>query len=820
VNQTLLEPVESDAAESLDTIETPALVLDVAKLDRNVARLRAHLASLDVGFRPHVKSAKSVDVARRLFAEGTGPITVSTLAEADYFAAAGFSDITYAVGLAPDKIGRTREMVSRGIDLSVLIDSVEQARALADAARDGGAMPAVLIEIDCDGHRGGVLPDDPVLVAIADTLRAGGVELRGVLTHAGESYGARGGVGLSEAAEQERAAAVAAARILRQAGHESPVVSVGSTPTAHFARNLDGVLRPRDARHRCVRDRRHRPFGGRHCNRASAGKGLDSHRRRLDGDVPRSRHAATPGGPGLWPGMRHRRQALRRPDRRRCKPGAWHHQGAAGQHGDAPGSAGGRARPHPAQPCLRDGRAARRLSGHRNRQARHQPRLAAHARLVGNHGSALRGDPRMKMTSYWLDTAPPFTSAAPGGPAGTADVAVVGAGFTGLSAALALAKKGAKVVVLEADRVAGAASGRNGGMCNNGFAQDYAAMSAKLGRERANMLYRAFDAGVNKVESIVAEEGIDCHFARVGKLKLAAKPEHYDKIARSQELLAREVDPETRMVPRSEMRAEIGSDRYFGGMLFEKSANMHMGMYGRGLAEAAVRRGATIHEQNPLIRMRKMAGNVHELTTPHGSVRAKQVLLATGTSAVGPLAWVRRRIVPVGAFIIATEPLPPELLDRLTPRRRNTTDTRNFVNYFRTSPDNRLIFGGRARFSARSDATSDAKSGVILRRSMLQVFPELRDVRIDYCWGGLVDMTRDRLPRAGERDGLFYSMGYSGHGTQMATYMGAIMAEVLDGRADLNPLRDFDWPAIPGYFGKPWFLPIVGAYYRFQDFIK
>jgi glycine/D-amino acid oxidase-like deaminating enzyme len=426
----------------------------------------------------------------------------------------------------------------------------------------------------------------------------------------------------------------------------------------------------------------------------------------------------------------------------------------------------------------------------------------------------------MKMTSYWLDTAAPFTSAAPGGPAGTADVAVVGAGFTGLSAALALAKKGAKVVVLEADRVAGAASGRNGGMCNNGFAQDYAAMSAKLGRERANMLYRAFDAGVDKVESIVAEEGIDCHFARVGKLKLAAKPEHYDKIARSQELLAREVDPETRMVPRSEMRAEIGSDRYFGGMLFEKSANMHMGMYGRGLAEAAVRRGATIHEQNPLIRMRKMAGNVHELTTPHGSVRAKQVLLATGTSAVGPLAWVRRRIVPVGAFIIATEPLPPELLDRLTPRRRNTTDTRNFVNYFRTSPDNRLIFGGRARFSARSDATSDAKSGVILRRSMLQVFPELSDVRIDYCWGGLVDMTRDRLPRAGERDGLFYSMGYSGHGTQMATYMGAIMAEVLDGRADLNPLRDFDWPAIPGYFGKPWFLPIVGAYYRFQDFIK
>jgi glycine/D-amino acid oxidase-like deaminating enzyme len=426
----------------------------------------------------------------------------------------------------------------------------------------------------------------------------------------------------------------------------------------------------------------------------------------------------------------------------------------------------------------------------------------------------------MKMMPYWLDTAEPFASGAQGGPSGTADVAVIGAGFTGLSAALALAKKGAKVVVLEADRVAGAASGRNGGMCSNGFAQDYAGMVARLGKEQADHLYRAFDAGVDKVESIVREEGIDCHFSRVGKLKVAAKPEHYDKLARSQELLSKGIDPETRMIPRSEIHTEVGSDRYYGALLYEKSANMHMGMYGQGMAEAAVRRGATIYEHNPLIAMRKLAGRGHELTTPHGTLRASQVLLASGTSTVGPMGWIRRRIVPVGAFLIATEPLPVEQINRLTPNRRNITDTMNFVSYFRASPDNRIIFGGRARFSSRSDATSDAKSGVILRRSMLEVFPELADTRIDYCWGGMVDMTRDRLPRAGERDGIFYSMGYSGHGTQMATYMGAIMAEVLDGRADLNPLRGFDWPAIPGYTGKPWFLPFVGAYYRFQDLIK
>ncbi|MEJ1129834.1 FAD-binding oxidoreductase [Variovorax sp. CCNWLW225] len=425
----------------------------------------------------------------------------------------------------------------------------------------------------------------------------------------------------------------------------------------------------------------------------------------------------------------------------------------------------------------------------------------------------------MKLMPYWLDTAPRFTGGQAEVPGGDVDVAVVGAGFTGLSAAIALAKKGASVAVLDAGNVGSAASGRNGGMCNNGFAQDYCALSGKLGRERANMLYRAFDAGVSKVESLIAEEGIDCDFKRVGKLKLAAKPEHYDKLARSQALMAKECDPDTHMVTRAELRSEIGSDQYFGGMVFGKSAGMHVGRYGHGLAVAAAKRGVRIYENAPVVGLKRQGGSVHQVETPGGSIRARQVLLATGTSAVGPLAWFRRRIVPVGAFIIVTEPLPVEVLDRLTPRRRMTTDTKNFVNYFRVTPDNRLLFGGRARFAA-TNPKSDVKSGAILQRSLVQVFPELRDTRIDYCWGGMVDMTRDRLPRAGERNGLFYSMGYSGHGTHMSTYMGAIMAEVLNGRADLNPWRDFDWPAIPGHFGKPWFLPIVGAYYRFQDLVR
>ena len=245
--EAIVERVDTRAlpGSTLDALETPALVLDLAKVERNVARLAKRLEELRVGFRPHVKTAKSIEVAKRLFPTGRGPITVSTIKEAEYFADAGFTDVTYGVGLAPDKLGRLQALAARGIDIIVVLDTVDQARAMAEAARLGGPMPAALVEIDCDGHRAGLLPHDPRILEIAEVLRDGGVELRGVLTHAGESYSCRGGEGLSEAAEAERAAAVTAAERLRSHGHASPVVSVGSTPTAHFANDLSGVTEVR-----------------------------------------------------------------------------------------------------------------------------------------------------------------------------------------------------------------------------------------------------------------------------------------------------------------------------------------------------------------------------------------------------------------------------------------------------------------------------------------------------------------------------------------------------------------------------------------------
>jgi glycine/D-amino acid oxidase-like deaminating enzyme len=424
----------------------------------------------------------------------------------------------------------------------------------------------------------------------------------------------------------------------------------------------------------------------------------------------------------------------------------------------------------------------------------------------------------MSPESYWLETAPPFTGASPLPVEGRADVAIVGGGFTGLSAARTLAKSGVSVVVLEAGRVAGEASGRNGGHCNNGLAHDYGSVKAQYGQERAQEMYRAFDAGVDLVEAIVREDGIDCDFVRSGKLKLAAKPAHFDKMRAAQALLAAEVDDDTEIIEPAHLGDEVGTSRYAGGLLYKRSANLHMGRYGVGLAEAAARAGARIHPNTPVTAIEGRPGTFR-LQTPAGTVQAGQVLLATGASQSGPFGWFRRRIVPVGSFIIVTEPLGENRARAIMPGRRTCTTTQNIGNYFRLTADNRLIFGGRARF-AMSNPTSDLKSGAILQRTLAEVFPQISGVQIDYCWGGLVDMTQDRLPRAGSHEGMHFALGYSGHGVQMSTYMGDVMARRMMGQDVANPWRDMPWPAVPFHFGKPWFLPLVGAYYRWRDSVS
>lgn len=421
----------------------------------------------------------------------------------------------------------------------------------------------------------------------------------------------------------------------------------------------------------------------------------------------------------------------------------------------------------------------------------------------------------MKYVSYWRDTAPTFAGGAKGLAEGRFDAAVIGGGFTGLAAARQLAMAGAKVVLFEAHEVGSGASGRNGGHLNNGLAHSYLAAKAELGKARAVALYKALDASIETIETIITDEAIDCDFRRAGKLKLASKPQHFQAIARNFEAVNREVDPDTALLSADDLRGEVGSP-FHGAMLSRKSAMMHMGRYAEGLARAAVRRGVAIFE-NASVEAVERDGGRHRIKTTRGAVTADNVLVATGAYTTRNFGYFRRRIVPVGSFIVATRPLTAEEIAGAMPGNRTCVTSMNVGNYFRLSPDNRLIFGGRARFSAASDERSDAKGGAILRSALTRMFPQLGGVDIDYCWGGLVDMTRDRYPRAGFHDGLWYAMGYSGHGAQLSTHLGMIMADAMLGRPDRNPVKDLEWPAVPGHFGTPWFLPLVGLYYKALD---
>lgn len=229
----------------MEQLETPALILDEAKMDRNIERMRSHLRSLGVSFRPHVKTNKCIDVARRLMETPQGPITVSTLLEAEYFAAHGVTDILYAVCIAPNKLPHVSALQDKGVQLSILLDSMETARILAEHAKAARHPVDVFIEIDSDGHRSGVTPDAAELLEIGRFLERAGIAVKGVLTHAGGSYDCSTVDAIRAMAELERSAVTHAAARLRAAGMPCPVVSMGSTPTALFAEHLEGVTEVR-----------------------------------------------------------------------------------------------------------------------------------------------------------------------------------------------------------------------------------------------------------------------------------------------------------------------------------------------------------------------------------------------------------------------------------------------------------------------------------------------------------------------------------------------------------------------------------------------
>ena len=394
------------------------------------------------------------------------------------------------------------------------------------------------------------------------------------------------------------------------------------------------------------------------------------------------------------------------------------------------------------------------------------------------------------------------------------DVAVIGGGYTGLSAALTLAKHGASVVVLERHRMGWGASGRNGGFVLPGYKPEADELVRRHGIERTRALLAASLEAIELVETLVAREAIDCGYARRGWISLAAKPRHLRDLERSAAVLRHHFGRETVVLGRAELRDEIDSDRYHGGLLDPLGGALHPGRYCAGLGAAAARAGARLVEDTEVDGVRRGAGTV-TVHTSAGPLTAGEVLVATNGYTDAAFPSLRRRVVPVGSYVVATAPLGPQLAARLLPRGRVMSDTWNLLHYFRLDDDGRLVFGGRASFTP----TGVRRSARILERDLRVMFPTLRAVPLAYAWSGSLGVARDRMPHAGRVDGVHYALAYAGHGVALATWLGARMGDALAGRGEVPELGG-GLPPIPLYRGTPWFLPLVGGYYRVKDWIR
>jgi glycine/D-amino acid oxidase-like deaminating enzyme len=399
-------------------------------------------------------------------------------------------------------------------------------------------------------------------------------------------------------------------------------------------------------------------------------------------------------------------------------------------------------------------------------------------------------------------------------------VAIVGGGYAGLSAALTLRRLGHAVTVLDAERIGWGASSRNGGMVSGGLKVASSGLEATYGAEPARRITQAAAASFPFIEETITREGIDCDYVRCGRYVGSWSKGHYDAMARRAEWLAELTGLPTAMIPKARQREFLGSDHYHGGMAAAATGSLHPGKYARGLAAAAERAGASLVDGVRVQGVRQEGGGFR-LATDRGELRADAVLVATNgyskDSRGTALPWLARRLIPLNSYIIATEELPESTIDRLFPGRRMISDSKRVLNYFRPSPDGRrVLWGGRASFRS---ATAE-QSAPTLHGYMTETFPELKPAKITHAWTGHVAFTFDHLPHIGVQDGVHFAAGCQGSGVAMATWLGHNVALKLAGAAN-EPfaLDGLPFPTKPTYTGTPWFLPLVGGWYRLRDAI-
>jgi glycine/D-amino acid oxidase-like deaminating enzyme len=420
----------------------------------------------------------------------------------------------------------------------------------------------------------------------------------------------------------------------------------------------------------------------------------------------------------------------------------------------------------------------------------------------------------MDSTPFWTAGSEP-AGAEPIALPARADVAIIGGGYTGVAAARALALSGIDAVLLEREALGWGASTRNGGFVLPGFKRSLASLERSLGPERTHELFRESLAAVDLVEKLVEQEGIRCGYQRAGHLTLAETPAQLGRLEKDGEYLGARFDCTTTILGRSGIGDEIGSSKYCGALLDRSAGRVQPAELFQGLRLAADRAGARMLPFTAVHRIERGPASF-ELLTSRGRMRAGLVIIATNGYSGPANPELQARIVPVGSHLIATQPLGHTLATELIPRGRVLNDSRHLLHYFRLSDDQRLLFGGRAAFRP-SGAGVNEQAAIILRRDMVEIFPQLGNVAIEHTWSGNVGFTRDQMPHVSRFGGVISAGGYCGHGVAMAIYVGDRIGRHLAGRDSLPLQAGGNFPRIPLYSGRPWFLPLVGTWYRMLD---
>ena len=420
--------------------------------------------------------------------------------------------------------------------------------------------------------------------------------------------------------------------------------------------------------------------------------------------------------------------------------------------------------------------------------------------------------PDFKPRPWWGEAAPE-PCAAQALPS-RCEVLVVGSGYTGLHAALVTARGGRETLLLEAGAFGEGCSTRNGGQVSTSIKPSFQALARRHGEAKATAIRQCGVEALEFIAAFVEEEGIDCDLARVGRFLGAHTPRHYEALGRALDATPEKFRLGAHLIPRAEQHREIGSDFYHGGVIHPGHVTLHPGRYHAGLLARARAAGVVLRD-GARVQAIEGEGDGFRVRTDRGTVHAESVAIATNGYTGPATPWHRRRVIPIGSYMIATEALDPALARQVSPTRRAMSDSRRVVFYYRLSPDGRrMLFGGRVALGE----TDPRVSGPRLHAQMVRIFPQLAPARISHSWAGFVAYTFDTLPHTGSHGGLHYAMGYCGSGVSLASWSGMRLGHKVLGNAEgRTALDDLAFPTRPLYHGRPWFLAGAVGWYRLLD---